>query len=377
MKEPKIALVHDYLAEYGGAERTLTAIHDVFPNSAVFTSAFEPKNFPDEFKGWDIRVSQAQKLPFLNKLTKHYTFFYPVFFEGFDLSEFDIVISSWSIFSKAVITNPNQIHISYCHTPPRFLYKYRTETNRRNLRIYKPFLSYLDSFLRVWDYFSAQRPNYIIANSKNVQRRIKKFYGLESGVLNPPLNLGRPLVLPQGQANFDTSYFLIVSRLSAYKNIDLAIEAFNYMDLPLRIVGTGKEESRLKKLSKGNIAFLGKVPDRELSVLYQNCKGVINPVSDEDWGIVPLEAMSHGKPVLAHKSGGHLETIEPEKTGLLFENLSVEGLIEAVQKFDTAIRASLFDSNYLKQSVQKYDESIFKTKLRDFVDKKWEERAAT
>ncbi len=374
MPEPKVAIVNDYLIQNGGAERTLEAIHDIFPNSVVYTSSFEPKFFPESFKRWDIRTTSIQNIPFSNVLMKQYTPLYPVAFEQLKLSEYDIVISSWSAWSKAVLTTPKQLHISYCHTPPRFLYKYVGESSKRDAWYYRPVVPFLDSILRIWDYKSAQRPNYLIANSKNVKERIRKFYRRDSEIIYPPLKLQKELILPAGSHKFDRNYYLIVSRLAAYKNIDLAIEAFNYLELPLRIVGSGKEEGNLKKMIRGNIALMGRVDDRELGILYQNCKGMIFPVIDEDFGISPVEALSHGKPVLAHRSGGPLETIEDGKTGMFFEKLTVEGLVEAVQKFDLAILANSFDPACLKASVQKFEESIFKKRFYEFVMQKWEEK---
>lgn len=374
MSEPKIALVHDYLIQNGGAERVLKAVHDLFPTSTVFTSSFEKNNFPEEFQNWDIKTSGIQKLPLFNFLSKHYTLLYPMLFESFDLREFDIVISSWSAWSKSVLTNPRQLHVSYCHTPPRFLYKYATETSRRDAWYYKPFVSFVDLCLRIWDYHSAQRPDFLIANSQTVQKRIKKFYGRESTVIFPPVRTQRELVLSEKSSKFDTNYYLMVTRLAAYKNVDLAIKAFNYLGLPLRIVGTGKEETYLKSLVKADIAFMGRVDDREQAILFQNCKGLISPISDEDFGIVPIEALSFGKPVLSHRSGGITETIEEGKTGMFFDNLTEGGLIKAVSEFDSSVNAGVFDSRYLKESAKKYDEAIFKTKFWDFVFEKWEEK---
>lgn len=373
MSELKVALVHDYLTQYGGAERVLDAIHSIFPDATVFTSIYYPKAMPDHMASWDIRTTEAQNLPLLAKLSKHYTFLYPFLFEAFDLRDYDLIISDWSAWSKGVITNPKQLHISYCHCPPRFLYKYSGESQRRNNWYYKPIIAYLDNYLRVWDYFSAQRPNYLLTNSQNVRQRINKFYRRDAIVMNPPLKLTRELILPEGSHKFDTSYYLMVARLEEYKNIDIAIEAFNDLEMPLRIVGSGKDEARLKKLARGNIAFVGRVDDRELAMLYQNCRGFISAVADEDLGIVPLEAMSYGKPVLAHRSGGLLETIEEGKTGMFFDTADAKSLIEALKKFDLAIQGNVFDSTYLKESVKKYDEEIFKANFKQFVMQKWQE----
>ncbi len=372
--EPKVAIIHDYLTQNGGAERVLEAIHDIFPDSTVFTTSFDPKFFPESYSKWDIRTTPAENLPFFKALSKQYTFLYPIFFELFDLSEFDIVISSWSAWSKGVITNPKQLHVSYCHTPPRFLYKYKGETSKRSAWYYKPFVAYIDSFLRVWDFASAQNPDYLIANSQNVKKRISKFYRRDADVIYPPLKFHREIILPQVANKFTSNYYLIVSRLAAYKNLDLAIEAFNFLELPLRIVGAGKEGEKLRKMIKGDIALMGRVDDRELTILYQNCKATIFPVSDEDLGISVLESLSHGKPVLAHRSGGVLETIEDGKTGMFFDDLSTKGLIKAIQKFDLSIMGNQFDQTYLKHSVEKFDENNFKKTFYGYIMQKWQEK---
>lgn len=375
MQEAKIAIIHDYMTAFGGAERVLKAIHDIFPYSTVFTSSFDPTAFPEEVSKWDIKTTGIDKLPLFSKLSKHYTFLYPIYFEGFDLSEYDIIISSSTAWSKAVITKPHQLHICYCHTPPRFLYKYSGESAKRDKWYYKPVVSYIDNTLRVWDYISAQRPNYTIANSQTVADRIKKFYKREpDSVIYPPVKTEYDVVLAkEGAHRIENDYFLMVSRLSAYKNVHLVIEAFNRMATPLRIIGTGKEEAKLKKFARMDIAFLGKVSERDLNILYQNCRGLIFPVEDEDFGIAPVEAMAHGKPVLAHRSGGPLEYIEEHKTGLFFDTLSVEGITEAVNKFDAAITANVFDPLYIKQASKRFDEKLFSEQLRSFVFEKWNE----
>lgn len=372
MRNYRVALVHDYLIEFGGAERTLEAIHSIFPYSTVFTSFYDKEAMPASFGDWQIKNILPDSLPFFKKLSKQYTFLFPLFFEALDLRDFDIVISTWSAWSKAVITSPKQLHISYCHTPPRFLYKYTGESEKRNTWYYKPFVAYLDSFLRVWDYYSSKRPNFMIANSQNVMHRVQKFYGITPEIIYPPVKSTIELILPSASARFDKDYYLIVSRLVPYKNIDVVILAFSNLGLPLRIVGSGKDEQRLKKLAKGNIAFMGHIDERDLSLMYQNCKGVVFPVKDEDFGITPLEALSHGKPVLAHKSGGVLETLEDGKTGMFFEDLSVEGVIAAVRKFESAIYANQFDATAIKATAVRFDEHVFKDKFLSFVKSKCE-----
>ena len=372
--EPKVALVIDYLSEYGGAERVLETLHSMYPTATVFTSTYDAEALPPELKSWTIKTLNVEKLPLYSKLAKHYTFLYPVLFESLDLSEFDIVISSSTSWAKSVITKPKQLHVCYLHTPPRFLYKYSSESSKRDKWYYKPFLLYVDHFLRYWDFIAAQRPDFIVANSQEVARRIKKFYRRDSTVIYPPVNVNRELIITEGSHRFGQDYFICVSRLARYKNIHLLIEAFNNLDLPLRIIGSGKDEAFLKKLIRRDIALIGKASEKDLNLMLQKAKAFVFPVRDEDFGIAPIEAMSYGKPVLAHRSGGPLETIEEGKTGMFFDDLSVEGIVKAVANFNTMINASTFDSMYIKNSVQKYDERNFRESFKSFVDSKWQEK---
>lgn len=373
MNEPRVAIVHDYMNEYGGAGRVLDAMHEVFPEATVFTSLYKKEAFPGS-ENWNIKTSNINKMPLFEKLSKQYTFLYPLVFEAFDLREFDIVISSSSAWSKGVITNPKQLHIGYIHTPPRFLYKFAGESAKRDAWYYKPFVMVIDSFLRIWDFAAAKRPDFLVANSETVKKRIAKFYKRDSTVIYPPVNLAQKLVLPEEASKFETGYYLSVGRLSKYKNIDLIIEAFNVLGLPLRIVGTGKEEENLKSIAKGNIAFLGGVPDKDLPLLYENCKGVVFAVEDEDFGIVPVEALSYGKPVLAFRRGGPTEYIEDGKTGMFFDSLDAKSLGDAVLKFDKAVDSGTFDAVYIRNSVQKFGVERFKKEFREFVMSKWNEK---
>jgi len=305
MKQPKIAFVHDYLLNYGGAEKVLEALLEMYPESPVYTSMHEPEKLSNAINKQKIICPETA---LFKKFPKYLTFLMPLVFENFDLREYDIIVSDSSAWSKGVITKPEQLHISYIHTPPRFLYKYSVESMKRSAWYFKPFVTVLDSLLRVWDRSAAQRPNYLIANSEEVRSRIKKFYGRDALVIYPPVEIDVKNSGSPAEKN-RAPYFLVLSRLAAYKNIDLVIRAFKNISTELWIAGTGREEERLKELAGPNVKFLGKVSESEKHSLIEGCLGVINAVKDEDFGIVPVEAMAHGKPVLAHKSGGHLETV--------------------------------------------------------------------
>lgn len=356
----KVALVHDFLNQYGGAERVLEAIHELFPYAHVYTSLHDPTKLPLRMRNWEIRPFQLPKLPIAHFL-KYYTAFYPFLFENLDLQEYDLVISSTAFFAKGVLVKPGAVHISYIHTPPRFLYHYRAETGKRELFFYRPVLALLDNFFRIWDYRAAQRPDYIVVNSQEVARRVKKFYGREATVIYPPVNLpysNRPVVQSSGRQ----FYYLVVSRLLSYKRIDLAIQAANELKVPLKITGTGKEENKLRRMAGPTVEFLGFVSDDKLSGLLSNCQALIFP-TDEDFGIVPVEAMYFGRPVLAFAKGGALETIIAGKTGKFFREETVESLVEAWKSFDP----SEYKAQNCIAQAKKFSKARFKKEFSGFV----------
>lgn len=359
----KVAIVHDFLNQFGGAERVLEAIHEIFPYAPIYTSLYDPARLPLRMKNWDIRPFKLPKLPLAHFL-KYYTAFYPLLFEGLDLSDYDLVISSTAFFAKGILTRPGAVHISYIHTPPRFLYHYETTVNRRRLWVYKPVLAVLDNFFRIWDYQAAQRPDYLVTNSRETASRIRKFYRRDATVIYPPVSL------PERQNRQITGgkpggYFLIVSRLLKYKRIDLAISAANLLGIPLKIVGTGEEEGRLKEIAGPTVEFLGFVRDESLPEIYSNCQAFIFPTF-EDFGITPLEAMHYGKPVIALAKAGALETVLPGKTGEFFPEQTVESLAGVLKDFDP----SRYSPAACIAQAQKFSEERFKKEFSDFVESK-------
>lgn len=373
MRKPKVALVHDFLNQRGGGEATLEAIAEIFPDAPIYTFIYNPKKYNGGLKGRKIITPGKQSNFVFNLipiLAKFFTFLIPATSEEFNFDGFDIIISNTCSYAKGILTKPNQLHISYIHTPPRFLYKYSVESTKRDAWYFKPVVMLIDHHLRLWDYLAAQRPDYIITNSKNTQARIKKFYRRESTVINPPVEINYPPTAPRN--NLERPYYLAIGRFSAYKNFDLLIKIFNLLDLPLKIIGSGNEERKLKKMAGENIEFLGRIADPEKHQVIEHCIGLINPVIDEDFGIVPIEAMAHGKPVLAHKSGGALEMVEDGKTGIFFTEATVESLVQKVKDFDKMIRAGSFNEKYIKNSAQKFSRERFKRELQAFVQEKWE-----
>ncbi|HOV97546.1 MAG TPA: glycosyltransferase [bacterium] len=368
MEEPKIALAHEFLTQYGGAERTIEAIAEIFTEAPIYTAKYDRKKIPSSINNRKIIYPKrlgnkiSEKLFFLLRM--------PTIFEEFDFRDYDIVISSGTTWNKGILTKPDQMHITYIHTPPRFLYKYSQEGTKWQKPPFKPFYSYLVNFLRLWDYVAAQRPDYIVTNSETTRKRIKKFYGRDAKIIYPPVEVN--FKSEDGLKKAEAPYFLAIGRLSKYKNFDLLIKTFNKVKYPLVIAGTGIEEKKLKSIAGSNITFK-KVSDEEKNKLLDGCLGLINPVVDEDFGIVPVEAMAHGKPVLAHKSGGHLETIIEGETGLFFEKDNIDSLSEKLLDFEQMIKNNKFDHEKIKSHAQKYSKERFKKEFENFVREKWEE----
>lgn len=370
MENPKVAIVHEYLTQYGGGEKTLEEIMDIFPGAPIYTGIYNPARLPEKITK---RIIIAPKNSFLGAFPKILTFLMPLVFENMDLREYDLIISDGTAWSKGVLTRPDQLHISYIHTPPRFLYRYSVESAKRSKWYLKPFVAPIDHLLRVWDYHAAQRPDYLLVNSAEVQKRVQKYYGRESQIIYPPVD-----VYFQGNTdknNLTSPYYLAVGRLSAYKNFDLLIQAFNLLEMPLIMVGTGIEESRLKKLAKSNITFTGQVSEVEKHKYLENCIALINPVVDEDFGIVPVEAMAHGKPVLAHRSGGTLETVKEGVSGMFFENVNLDHLVQKIKEFDEEIRRGTYNSGEIRRLTLRYDKDKFRQEFELFVNEKWRDHA--
>lgn len=334
----KVALVHDYLREYGGAERVLEALHEIFPEAPIFTAYYNPNGLGlhnERIKKWDIRTSWLQKIPLANKLVSPFRVFAPMMFENFDMSEYDVVISSCAIYyAKAVITKPEALHLSYIHTPPRYLYGYTTTFNYKKNPITKYLGEFANHFLRLYDYETSQRPDILIANSKNVAKRISKFYRRESKIVYPPVEV-ESFKKSSLNAKKTQDYYLSVGRLVRGKGIDVIVKACTQLNLPLKVVGTGTELYSLKKIAGKSIEFVGQVKDEQLPKLYAEAIATIVASEDEDFGIVPIESMASGTPVIAVEAGGFLETVIDGKTGVFFEKAEIVSLVEVLKTFDS------------------------------------------
>lgn len=368
VKFMRVALVHDYLNQYGGAEKVLEAFLEIFPNAPIYTILYDKKIVDKFFSNKKIKTSFLQKIPFIKKHHRLFPPLMPLAVEKLDLSDYDLVLSDSAAFGKGVITRPNTLHICYCHTPIRYAWddshKYIREFSMKKFA--KFFVPIFMNYLRLWDREAAYRVDKFICNSQFVAQRIKKYYKQEAEVIYPPVNIKNFGVVEFVEN--EKPYFLMVGRLLPYKRFDMAIEAFNKLELPLKIIGSGPEMKKLKKMANWNIEFLGEKNNEELKKYYQECQALIFP-QEEDFGIVALEAMACGRPVIAYKGGGALESVIGGKTGMFFEEQTVESLVEAVKSFD----ASKFNSKIIYQHALKFDKENFKQKIKDFIDKYWKE----
>lgn len=437
----KIALVHDYLREYGGAERVLETLHEMWPGAPLYTSFYDWGSMgkhAERFKGWDIRSSWIQKYWFIKKWISPLRFLAPKIWESFDLSGYDVVISSSGWFmcrgvrtgvyagpvgrvsrdllqfvreidsispsiktslqsedssreALAPTTRIGQLHICYIHHPPRNLYGYPTGSTYQKYAIVRLYASIINFFLRHYDFETAQKVDYFIANSKETARRVEKFYRRGSTVIYPPVGIsqaclrrqGLPLLKPFGKLRgkgeaFKTqkTYYLTVGRLAWSKQTDIIIRAANMLKLPLKIVGTGPEEKHLREIAGPTVEFLGNVDDEKLIELYRGARATIFSALDEDFGIVPVESMAVGTPVIGLAQGGVMETVIDGKTGVLFSEPTAGCLVAAIKKFDRTYRPDRSNKTYancIKQA-EKFSKERFVKEMRRFVEEKVKKR---
>jgi glycosyltransferase involved in cell wall biosynthesis len=348
----KVAIVYDRVNKWGGAERVLLALHKIFPKAPLYTSVYNAKDAPWAKVFPEIKTSFLQRIPFAKTNHELLAPLMPLAFESFDFSKFDLVISVTSEAAKGIKTTSKTFHLCYCLTPTRYLWSGYKEYFKG--QAFKAIAKPVISFLRMWDKKASKRPDIIISISTEVQKRIKKFYGRESEIIFPPVSTAT-----FKNKKTKRKYFLVVSRLVGYKKVDLAIKVFNKLDLPLVIVGAGKENNYLRSVANKNIIFAGQVSEKSLIKYYQNAKALILP-QEEDFGIVAVEAQNFGVPVIAYKKGGALDTVVDGKTGIFFKNQTVKSLMQAVKKFD---RMS-FSERILKVNAKRFSKEVFKKQLQ-------------
>ncbi|MBI2453455.1 glycosyltransferase [Candidatus Peregrinibacteria bacterium] len=362
LKDLKIAIVCDWLTNFGGAERVIFSLHRLFPDAPIYTSLFNETSMKP-FCDTKIYISSFQKLPFFKRYHQFFIHFMPHIFENFDLSAYDIVISSCHSCSKGIITKPRTLHICYCHSPTRYLWDHWQEyihQYRLPKLVERCFMKSMHR-LRIWDRFAADRVDAYVANSRFVADRIHKFYRKKSHVIHPPLEIER--FSPSKNIG---DFFLAAGRLVPYKRFDLLVEVFNNNGFKLKICGDGYQYGALKREAKDTIEFLGNVSDDTLKDLMSQCRAFLFPQC-EDFGIAPLEAMASGRPVIAYRAGGALETVIDEKTGIFFDAQTPESFNDALQRFEKMS----FDPKAIRRHAEGFSEKRFQKEFMSFIEERW------
>jgi glycosyltransferase involved in cell wall biosynthesis len=356
---PKVAIVHYWLLSMRGGEKVLEALCELYPDAHIYTHVYDPAALPPSLTSRSIRTTFIQKLPLARRLYQKYLPLMPLALEELDLSGYDLVISCESGPAKGVITRPDALHICYCHTPMRYLwdqyYLYRRNAGWLT-RLLMPLLVHR---LRIWDVTSAARVDHFIANSTAVQARIRKFYRRDSVCIAPPCDVDA--FAPDAQRG---DYYLYVGQLVAYKRVDLAIQAANRLGRPLLIIGEGEERARLEQIAGPTVRFLGKAPFALLKEHYARCRALIFP-GEEDFGIVPVEAMASGRPVIAYQRGGALDTVVDGVTGVYFPEQSVESLAAAIGQYERA--EAQFDAARIVRHARGFDKQVFLQRMREQI----------
>ena len=342
----------------GGPERVAGAMHDIFPAAPMYTTVALPQSLPHHLRIADIRTSPLQKLPAIDKKFRHYFMLYPFAVEHFDLSAYDLIFSSSSGYAKGVRRRRNAIHVCYCHTPMRWVWRYDDYVERERFgRASRTLLPMMLWPLKRWDLRASQQPNYYIANSHLMADRIKKIYGREAHVIPPPIEVNRFHM----STEID-DYYLVLARLMPYKRIDLAIEACKRLNRRLIVIGDGPDRARLEKMADDRIEFLGRQPDKIVNYYAARCRALLFP-GEEDFGMAPLEANAAGRPVIAYRAGGAMETVHEGVTGIFFDRASSHSLAEGIEAFESMH----FDQYRVRRHAEKFDRSIFAFRVLQFL----------
>lgn len=362
--ELKIAIVHDWLTNIGGAERVVEALLEAYPQADLYTSVYNQAKLPKFSENRKVFTSFLQHWPLALRKHQLYPTLRTLAFESFDFSGYDVVISSSSAEAKGVITPTETLHIAYIHTPVRYYWSnyedYLRDPGFGLLSpLLRPIIPWFVRRMRRWDFAAAQRPDVLVANSQTVAQRVRTYYKRSSKVIYPPIDIER---FDAGPDN-DKGYLLVVSRLVPYKRIDLAVQACSELGLRLIVAGSGSEEKRLKSLAGPTIEFKSGLSDAEITTLYHDCRAFLFP-GEEDFGITPVEAMACGKPVVAYGKGGLAETVVDGSTGLLFHKQDKEALKASLHKLD----GQKWDRAKIKQHAKNYSKQNFIKQIHALVD---------
>lgn len=360
----KLALVHDWLNQIGGAEDVLEALAGQYPESPIFTSIYSPQTMPRHYRDWDIRTLWTDKLPAIQRRHQMYLPLYPLAWRSLRLFDYDIVLSNKSGFCHGFQHDARALHICYCLAPTRYVWQLEHYLAGEELApLARWLVKRLVGRLRAWDYASAQRVSHFVAISSAIKARIRRYYNREAEVIFPPVDTARFQPAPPDAVE---DYYLIVSRLAPYKRIDLAVQAANDLGYPLKIAGSGRDLERLQSLAGENVEFLGYVPDGALPQLLAKCKALLFP-GLEDFGIAPVQAQAAGRPVIAYKGGGALDTVLPTETGEFFEDATVDSLKSAWRRFD----AGAYDPESIRRHALRFDALVFRERISAYIEQAW------
>ncbi len=354
----RLALVHDWLNQLGGAEDVLEALVGLFPAAPLYTSIYWRERMPAHYRAWPIRTSFMDRLPGVYRHHQPYLPLYPLAFERFNLSGHDLILSNKSGFCHGVRKPAGAVHVCYCLTPTRYVWGFEAYADREGLgpavrALLRPMLAWV----RRWDWSAAQRVDHFIAISSEVQRRIAEYYGRESVIIYPPVDTSR---FRPGAETGD--YYLSLGRLIPYKRVDLAVQACTRLNLPLLVGGDGRDRARLERMAGPTVKFLGRVPEADLPGLLAGCRAFIFP-GLEDFGITPVQALAAGRPVIAFAGGGALDTVQDGLNGVLFAEPTIAALGAALERFQRL----RFEPEALRRSAERFDTRAFVRHLGTFL----------
>lgn len=356
----KVAIVHYWLVSARGGEKVVEALCEMFPDADVFCHVYDPSAVPVAISNHRIQTTFINRLPGARKHYKRYLPLMPLALESLDFRRYDLIISSESGPAKGIVVPPGTLHICYCHTPMRYVWDLYHEYRTTAGRLTRLMMPYVMHYLRMWDFASAARVDYFIANSTHVAERIRKVYRRDSFVIHPPVNTDDF----QGPAEAVADFYLMVGELVPYKRADLAIRAFNRMGRKLVVIGGGEQLASLRKLAKENVELLGWQPWEVIREHYRACRALVFP-GEEDFGIVPVEAMAAGRPVIAFNRGGARDTVIDGVTGVFFDEQTEEGIIEAVERFERC--ETTFSPDIIQAHARTFHRDVFKRKMWEVI----------